>query len=140
MDHTLSIATYWQKNWFMSKKMQNTPQKCDLTIKKALANRKKVVKTGSISMGSRYQTGPLCYFGTPYQMFFSIYRIQWAALGVKFQDLRRFSTGSFHLKWMSKLVVVVKCRFLIILIAKLHLFAFIKLIKILEEIKELSKL
>ena len=30
--------------------MQNTPQKCDLPIKKALADRKKVVKTGSIFM------------------------------------------------------------------------------------------
>ena len=31
--------------------MQNTPQKCDLPIKKSLANRKKVIKTGSIFMG-----------------------------------------------------------------------------------------
>ena len=45
-----------------------------------------------------------------------------------------------HMKWMSKMVVVVKCQFLVTLIGKLHQFTFIDPIKIHEEIKVLSKL
>ena len=48
--------------------------------------------------------------------------------------------SNMHMKWMSKMVVVVKCQFLVTLIGKLHQFTFIDPIKIHEEIKVLSKL
>ena len=44
------------------------------------------------------------------------------------------------MKWMNKMVVVVKCQFLVTLIGKLHHFTFIDPIKIHKEIKLLSKL
>ena len=45
-----------------------------------------------------------------------------------------------HVKRMGKIVVVVKCRFLVILIGRLRLFAFINPIKIHRQIEEHSKL
>ena len=52
----------------------------------------------------------------------------------------QFSTATFEVKWMGKMVVVVKCRFLVTLIGQLHQFAFINPIKIYKQIKGLSKL
>ena len=45
-----------------------------------------------------------------------------------------------HVKWMGKMVVVVKCRFLVTLIEKLHQFFVVKPIKIHMQIEELSKI
>ena len=45
-----------------------------------------------------------------------------------------------HVKWMGKMVVVVKCRFLVPLIGKLHQFAFVNPINIHKQIEERSKL
>ena len=48
--------------------------------------------------------------------------------------------SDMHVKWMGKMVVVVKYRFLVTLIGQLHQFAFINPIKFHKQIKELSKL
>ena len=48
--------------------------------------------------------------------------------------------SNMHVKWLSKMVVVVKCRFLVTLIGKSHQFAFVNLIEIHKQIEELSKL
>ena len=48
--------------------------------------------------------------------------------------------SNMHVKWMGKMVVVVKCRFLVTLIEKLHQFFVVKPIKIHMQIEELSKL
>ena len=45
-----------------------------------------------------------------------------------------------HVKWMGKMVVVVKCRFLVTLIEELHQFSVVKPIKIHMQIEELSKI
>ena len=48
--------------------------------------------------------------------------------------------SNMQMKWMSKMVLFVKCQFLVTLIEKLHQFDFIHPIKIHEKIKVLSKL
>ena len=45
-----------------------------------------------------------------------------------------------HVKWMGKMVVVVKCRFLVALIEELHQISVVKPIKIHMQIEEPSKL
>ena len=47
--------------------------------------------------------------------------------------------SDMHVKCMGKVVVVVKCRFLVTLIGKLHQFTFVNPIKIHKQIEELSK-
>ena len=48
--------------------------------------------------------------------------------------------SNMHVKWMGKMVVVVKCRFLVTLIETLHPFFVVKPIIIHMQIKELSKI
>ena len=48
--------------------------------------------------------------------------------------------SNMHVKWMGKMVVVVKCRFLVTLIEKLLQLFFVKPIKIHMQTEELSKL
>ena len=48
--------------------------------------------------------------------------------------------SDMHVKWMGKMVVVVKCRFLDSLIETLHRFVVVNPIKIYVQIEELSKL
>ena len=48
--------------------------------------------------------------------------------------------SNMHVKWMGKMVVVVKCRFLVTLIEKLHQFAVVNPMKIHMQIEERSKL
>ena len=48
--------------------------------------------------------------------------------------------SNMQMKWMSKMVVFVKCQFLVTLIGKLYHFTFIDPIKIHEKCKVLSKL
>ena len=48
--------------------------------------------------------------------------------------------SNMHVKWMGKMVVVVKCQFLVTLIEELHQFSVVKPIKIHMQIEELSKL
>ena len=47
--------------------------------------------------------------------------------------------GDMHVKWMDKMVVIVKCQFLVSLTKSLHQFAFINPMKFQEQIEELSK-
>ena len=47
--------------------------------------------------------------------------------------------SDMQVKWMDKMVVVVKCQFLATLTGNLHQFTFIDPIKIHEQIEELSK-
>ena len=44
-----------------------------------------------------------------------------------------------HVKWMDKMVVIVKCQFLVSLTKSLHQFAFVNPMKFHEQIEELSK-
>ena len=46
--------------------------------------------------------------------------------------------SNMHVKWMGKMVVDVKCRFLVTLIEKLHQFFVVKPIKIHIQIEEIS--
>ena len=48
--------------------------------------------------------------------------------------------SNMHVKWMGKMAVVVKCRFLVILIERLHQFFVVKPIKIHMQIEELSNI
>ena len=48
--------------------------------------------------------------------------------------------SDMHVKWMGKMVVNVKYRFLVILIERLHQFVVVNPIKIYMQIKEPSKL
>ena len=48
--------------------------------------------------------------------------------------------SNMHVKWMGKMVVVVKCRFLVTLIERLHQFVVVNPMKIHKEMKERSKL
>ena len=72
--------------------------------------------------------------------------VRWKHLGFikalkKEKNLLRLNRRSnMHVKWMDKMVVVVKCRFLVTLIGQLHQFAFINPIKFIKQIKECSKL
>ena len=56
-------------------------------------------------------------------------------------ELSRLNLQSdMQVKWMDKMVVVVKCQFLVTLSRKLYQFAFANPLKIHEKMEELSKL
>ena len=48
--------------------------------------------------------------------------------------------SNMHVKWVGKMVVVLKCQFLVTLIGELHQFTFVNSITPYEEVEELSKL